>query len=320
MSNCWWEITVVCDPTFEESISWRLDQFGCSGTVIQIGKDALEQEPLDQWQLEQALLNQKQANSSIKAYISDLKCTAKDLDSLNSSIQTDASSQGIGSPQVSWQLIEEEDWASGWKDYWQPQELGDRFLIYPAWWEVPQSTERLLMRLDPGAAFGTGTHPTTQLCLESLEKYLPSRKEAVDLAIADIGCGSGILSLGAMLLGVEEIIAVDNDPLATKTFRSNLQLNQVNPDHVVIQEGSIAEIAALPTKYDGVVCNILAKIIVQLFPHFNQITKKDSWAILSGILIEKQAEQIIELATEHGWQLESKQERQDWCCLNLRRH
>ena len=319
MSNCWWEITVVCDPTFEESISWRLDQFGCSGTVIQIGKDALEQEQLDQWQLEQALLNQKQANSSIKAYISDLKCTAKDLDSLNSSIQTDASSQGIGSPQVSWQLIEEEDWASGWKDYWQPQEIGDRFLIYPAWWEVPQSTERLLMRLDPGAAFGTGTHPTTQLCLESLERYLPSRKDAANLAIADIGCGSGILSLGAMLLGVEEITAVDNDPLATKTFRSNLQLNKVEPDHVVIKEGSIAEIATLRTKYDGVVCNILAKIIVQLFPHFNQITKKDSWAILSGILIHKQADQIIELATEHGWQLESSQERQDWCCLNLRR-
>ena len=319
MSNCWWEITVVCDPTFEESIFWRLDQFGCSGTVIQIGKEALDQKPLDQWELAQKLQNQTQSTSKINAYISDLKSTATDLDGLNSAIQTDALAQGISPPQVSWQLIEEEDWASGWKDYWQPQEIGDRFLIYPAWWEVPQNPERLLMRLDPGAAFGTGTHPTTQLCLESLERYLPTKKDAANLAIADIGCGSGILSLGAMLLGVENIIAVDNDPLATKTFRSNLQLNQVEPNHVVIKEGSIAEIAALPTRYNGVVCNILAKIIVQLFPQFNQITKKDSWAILSGILIRQQADQIIELATEYGWQLESSQERQDWCCLNLRR-
>lgn len=294
MSNCWWEITVVCEPIFEESVFWRLNKFGCSGTVTQAGEESY----------------------IIKAYIPDITIKSLDLSALTLWLKEDAILIDVSPPKVTWQLIEEEDWASGWKQYWQPQKVGDRLLIYPAWLDVPKNPERLLLRLDPGAAFGTGTHPTTQLCLESLEMRLYEGAEK--LAIADIGCGSGILSIGAVLLGAKEVIAVDTDSLAVKTCRSNCQLNDIDQQRLMIKQGSIDTITTLNTTYDGILCNILADIIVQLFPHFNTITHQKSWAILSGILLE-QADQIADVVESNGWTVAALWKRQEWCCFNIRR-
>lgn len=294
MSICWWEIAVVCDSILEESVFWRLDKFGCLGTATHLEKESCV----------------------IKAYIPDIKIKSLDLSALALWLKEDALLFGAAAPQVSWQLIEEEDWATGWKQYWQPQEIGDRFLIYPAWLDIPQNPERLILRLDPGAAFGTGTHPTTQLCLESLEMRLS--QEADQLAIADIGCGSGILSIGAMLLGAKTATAVDTDPLAIKTCRSNCQLNDIDQKRLIVEEGSTTELAQLGTVYDGVLCNILAEVIIQIFPEFNQFTHDKSWAILSGILLQ-QADQIADVVESNGWTVAALWKRQEWCCFNIRR-
>ena len=294
MSNCWWEITVVCSPLLEESVFWRLDKFGCSGTATQVKDDFC----------------------TVKAYIPDLKIKPLDLSALALWLQEDAILLQIAVPQVNWQLINEEDWASSWKQHWQPQNIGDRFLIYPAWLDVPQNPERLVLRLDPGAAFGTGTHPTTQLCLESLEMRLYEGAES--LAIADIGCGSGILSIGAVLLGAKEVVGVDTDALAVKTCRGNCELNNIDPQRLVIEEGSVAELIEMENVYDGILCNILAEIIVQLFPHFNTITHDKSWAILSGILLE-QADSIADVVESNGWTVAALWKRKEWCCFNIRR-
>ena len=293
MSNCWWEITVVCNPSLEELVFWRLDLFGCSGTATQT----------------------KDESYVVRAYIPDIKIKSPDLSGLSDRLKEDAVSLNANPPEVTWQQIQEEDWASSWKQYWQPQAIGDRFLIYPAWLDVPQNSDRLLLRLDPGAAFGTGTHPTTQLCLESLEMRL---SENSDKAIADIGCGSGILSIGAMLLGAKEVIAVDTDPLAVKSCRSNFQLNGISEERLTVKEGSVAEIARLNTIYDGILCNILAEVIVQLFPHFNAISHNKSWAILSGILVE-QTDLIADVVESNGWTIATLWKRQEWCCFNIRR-
>jgi ribosomal protein L11 methyltransferase len=294
MSNCWWEITVVCDPILEESVFWRLDKFGCSGTATYVQEDSCV----------------------IKAYIPQIKMKSLDLSALTLWLKEDAILWDTTTPEVTWQLINEEDWASSWKQYWQPQTIGDRFLIYPAWLDMPETSERLLLRLDPGAAFGTGTHPTTQLCLEALEMRL--YQGAASQAIADIGCGSGILSIGAMLLGAKQVAAVDTDALAIKTCLSNCQLNDIDRQRLTVKEGSITELMQLPTIYDGIVCNILAKTIIQLFPHFNSITHKKSWAILSGILLE-QTDQIADVVESNGWTVAALWKRQEWCCFNIRR-
>ena len=219
-------------------------------------------------------------------------------------------------PETQWHLIDEEDWANNWKEHWQPTEIGDRFLVYPAWQDLPEQSDRIIMRLDPGVAFGTGTHPTTQLCLESLEMRLYENAESQ--TIADIGCGSGILSLGAVLLGAKQVYALDTDPLATKTCRSNCQLNNIERERLIVNDGSIEKLLELGLTFDGIVCNILADTIIDLFPQFDEITNNKSWAILSGILLD-QADQIADIVEIHGWTVAALWKRKDWCCFNIRR-
>jgi ribosomal protein L11 methyltransferase len=294
MSNRWWEIIVFCEPVLQESIFWRLEKFGCSGTATQVKEDG----------------------ALIKAYIPETAVQLLDLAALSLWLNQDAMLMEIPLPKVQWHLIDEEDWASSWKQYWQPTEIGDRFLIYPAWLEPPETSDRLILRLDPGTAFGTGTHPTTQLCLESIEMRLSENAESQ--IIADIGCGSGILAIGAILLGAKQVYGVDIDPLAVKASRQNCQLNQIERQSLIINRGSVEQLIGVNDGFDGIVCNILADVIIELFPSLEAIAKPKSWAILSGIMLE-QAQAIADVVEENGWTVAALWKRQDWCCFNIRR-
>jgi ribosomal protein L11 methyltransferase len=308
MSNRWWEIVIKCEPVLEESVFWRLEKFGCSGTATEIkvlddDKNAESKSALD----EQIL---------IRTYIPEINTQLLDLAALSLWLEQDAKLLEVSVPEAEWHLINEEDWASSWKQHWQATEIGDRFLIYPAWEELPEKSDKLILRLDPGAAFGTGTHPTTQLCLESLEMRLYNAPE--NQTIADIGSGSGILSLGSILLGAKKVYAVDTDALATKTCRSNCQLNNIERNSLIVSDGSVEKLIESGEIFDGIVCNILADVIVGLFPQFNQITHEKSWAILSGILLT-QADQIADVVEQQGWTVAALWKRKDWCCFNIRR-
>ncbi|WP_319423192.1 50S ribosomal protein L11 methyltransferase [Pleurocapsa sp. FMAR1] len=308
MSNRWWEIVIKCEPILEESVFWRLEKFGCSGTATEV--KILDNEKNSESELitDQQIL--------IKTYIPEIKTQLLDLAALSSWLEQDAKLLEVSVPEAQWHLINEEDWASSWKQHWQPMEIGDRFLIYPAWETPPEKSDRLILRLDPGAAFGTGTHPTTQLCLESLEMRLYEKAESK--IIADIGCGSGILSIGSILLGAKQVYAVDTDELATKTCRSNCQLNHVNRDNLIVHDGSIEQLIKVDKKFDGIICNILADTIVDLVIHFNNITHEKSWAILSGILLT-QADRVADVVEQQGWTVAALWKRKDWCCFNIRR-
>jgi ribosomal protein L11 methyltransferase len=256
MSNRWWEIRVLCEPSLEELIFWRLETFGCSGTATEVRGQSL----------------------LIRAYIPQIKAQLLDIAALSLWFRQSALLLEAPEPVTDWKLIDEEDWASSWKQYWQATEVGDRILINPAWLAPPENSERLILRIDPGSAFGTGTHPTTQLCLESLEMRLSAN--ASEMSIADVGCGSGILSIGAVLMGAHRVYAVDTDPLAVKASRSNRHLNRINPENLIINQGSASE--------------------------------------LSGILID-QVELITDVLEPNGWQMSAIWKRQEWCCINIRR-
>ncbi len=308
MSNRWWEIVVKCEPILEESVFWRLEKFGCSGTATEV--KVLDDE--ENSEAESAVNKQ----ILIRTYIPEINTQLLDLAALSLWLEQDAKLLEVSVPEAKWHLIDEEDWATSWKQHWQPTEIGDRFLIYPAWETPPKASEKLILRLDPGAAFGTGTHPTTQLCLESLEMRL--HENAENQIIADLGCGSGILSLGSILLGAKKVYAVDTDALATKTCRSNCKLNQISRDSLIVSDGSIEQLIETGESFDGIICNILADTIIELFPQFNQITHEKSWAILSGILLT-QADRIADLVEQQGWTVAALWKRKDWCCFNIRR-
>jgi ribosomal protein L11 methyltransferase len=288
----WWEIQVCCPLVLEEMVSWRLEDFGCRGTASEVSGSGL-------W---------------IKAYVHRAQVQESALTALRELLQQDAIRLNSPALLVQWQQIQEEDWAGAWKQHWHPQEVGDRFVIYPAWIPVPEKCDRAVLRLDPGVAFGTGAHATTQLCLKALEHYFSGDPNPV--IVADIGCGSGILSIGAALLGAAKIYAVDTDPLAVQATQQNWDLNQL-PPKLVVAEGSVDHLLHLPTApVDGIVCNILAPVIIELMPQLCAIAHANTWAILSGLLVS-QAPAVIEAAVQHGWTLTNQQHQQDWCCLEI---
>ncbi|MDB9510018.1 50S ribosomal protein L11 methyltransferase [Kamptonema animale CS-326] len=297
MAHSWWEIRVICDPGLEDIIFWRLENFGCRGTASEM----------------------KNNYCLISAYLPEEQAGLLDLAALSLYLRQDALCSGLSLPATQWNLIDEEDWASSWKVHWQPQEIGDRFLVYPAWLPVPTNSERLLLRLDPGMAFGTGTHATTQLCLESLEMRLGFGSDENAPVIADIGCGSGILSIGAVLLGAKKAYAVDTDPLAVSAAISNRKLNRILSHQLNVEEGTIDRlIKTIDGPVDGLMCNILAEVIIDLIPQFEAISKPTTWGVLSGILLE-QAKPIADTLEQHGWVVATLWRRQDWCCFNIRR-
>ncbi|AKG21056.1 50S ribosomal protein L11 methyltransferase [Calothrix sp. 336/3] len=305
MTNTWWELQIVCEPVLEDSIFWRLGVFGCRGTA-----------------------SERQGEYSlVRGYLPQFQAQILDLAALSLWLRQDALCVGATAPSLQWRTIDEEDWASSWKEHWHPQEIGDRFLINPAWLPMPEDTSRLVIRLDPGVAFGTGNHATTQLCLESLEmrfsdtatSFVGEQKTAKPPVIADIGCGSGILSIGAVLLGAEQIYAVDIDPLAVKSTGENCELNSIEKGKIIVGEGSVDALQKLlPAPVDGIVCNILAHVIIDLVPEITAIAKPTTWAVFSGILVE-QSKSVADALEKHGWVVATLWKRKEWCCLNVRR-
>jgi ribosomal protein L11 methyltransferase len=294
MSNSWWEIKVSCEPELEETIFWRLTEFGCKGMSTRKQDDKI----------------------AIAAYIPQLQVKFLEIGDLALQFEEDAIAQGYEPPVFTCDLIDEEDWSSSWKQNWESQPIGDRLLIHPAWLELPTDTDRLILKLDPGVAFGTGTHATTQLCLEALEMRL---QPGTNQIIADIGCGSGILSTAAILLGADRVYAVDNDPLAVKATGENRELNDIAPDRLLVQLGSIEKLQEmLPEPVDGFVCNILADVIIQLAPAMAALVKPKGWAALSGIL-STQVPGVSSVLEKHGWVVGTVWRKEDWSCINLKR-
>ncbi|MEB3216817.1 MAG: 50S ribosomal protein L11 methyltransferase [Nostocales cyanobacterium 94392] len=305
MTKTWWELQILCSPEIEDSVFWRLEEFGCRGTA-----------------------SQKKGNLiSVQAYLPESQAHLLDLAALSLCLRQDAVCWGTSLPSLQWKLIDEEDWSSSWKQHWQPQEIGDRFLINPSWIAAPENTERIILKLDPGVAFGTGAHATTQLCLESLEmrfsdipqSFVGSEEKKEAAVIADIGCGSGILSLGALMLGAKQVYAVDVDSLAVNSTIENREINGIATESLTVAQGSVEVLQKLLVEpVDGIVCNILAEIIIELVPSMSAIVKPTTWAIFSGILLE-QSNAVTEVLEKNGWLVATLWKRKEWCCLNARR-
>jgi ribosomal protein L11 methyltransferase len=304
LASSWWEIQVLCDSVLEDLVFWRLEDFGCRGASSEL----------------------KGHVCLVCGYLPSTQAQLLDLSALALLLKQDALCAGMHVPSVQWHLIDEEDWSSSWKDYWHPQEVGDRLLINPAWLPLPETGDRLVLRLDPGVAFGTGAHATTQLCLEALEMRLVDydpeathTSSPSETIVVDIGCGSGILSIGAILLGAKRAYAVDTDPLAVKATMSSRELNQIDPQRLIVAEGSIETITAMVDgPVDGILCNILAEVIVDLIPAMGAIAKPTTWGILSGILLD-QVKPVADALEQSGWIVATLWRRQDWCCFNIRR-
>jgi ribosomal protein L11 methyltransferase len=230
-------------------------------------------------------------------------------------------------PAPVYKQIADQNWMEAWKEHYQPIPIGKRLMIVPAWMESPEPA-RIPIKIDPGMAFGTGTHPTTQLCLVLIEEFIEERSKAKEEAFfilppscIDIGCGSGILSIAALKLGVQTALGVDIDIESVRNSRENADTNGIGAEFITGQ-GSVAEVLAGQFAFRSaplVVANILAPVIIRLFEAgLANLVEPGGALILSGILAD-QAEKVIETAQTKGLALTGRRQMGDWVALACRK-
>ena len=220
-------------------------------------------------------------------------------------------------PAPAYKQIADQNWMEAWKQYYKPILIGERLLILPAWMESP-NPERIAIKIDPGMAFGTGTHPTTQLCLELMEKVFAEHQMS---NVIDVGCGSGILSIAALKLGATKVLGVDIDEESVKNSRENADTNGVG-EELILGVGSVSEILEGQFAFKQaplVVANILAPVIVRLFDAgLADLIEGNGSIVLSGILFE-QEQNVIEAGQAQGLRLNERRQIGDWVALTMSR-
>ncbi len=203
--------------------------------------------------------------------------------------------------------VYEEDWANEWKKYFKPLEVGQKLAICPTWEHYDNKDGRAVMKIDPGMAFGTGGHATTRLCLETLEDYITPETELLDL-----GCGSGILSIAALLLGAKRTVGVDIDPLAVKTARENGALNGFGEPEYTIEQGNLTE--RVTGTFHVVVANIVADVIIFFCPQVRPFMKPGAVFVTSGI-IDTRKDDVLRAFAANGLRVIRTRESGGWVSM-----
>lgn len=197
-----------------------------------------------------------------------------------------------------------EDWVNNWKQYFHPMPIGEKLLIRPTWEDEYDSAGRKVLHIEPGLAFGTGSHPTTKLCLETLEKYIDENS-----TVLDIGCGSGILSIASLLLGAKTAFGVDIDSLAVKTAIANAKENDLDESRFTAVQGNLSD--KVNGKYSVVVANIVADIIMEFNKEVADFLDDDGVYITGGI-IENREEEVLFSFAQNGFEVKERFEEKGW--------
>ena len=283
----WLQISLECDAEHVEQAESALLESGAISVTLE---DAADQPVLEPAPGEMPVWNATRLTGLFEA--------DADLDAVQTRLL-----QALGLsrlPRLKIETLEEREWEKEWMDRFQPMRFGDNLWICPSWHTPPESGAVTIM-LDPGLAFGTGTHPTTALCLEWLDRHPPEGRQVIDY-----GCGSGILAIAALKLGAEKVIATDIDPQALEATEANARKNGIDPDRLItVLPDQVPQIPA-----DLVMANILSGPLVELEPTLAGLTRPGGQLILSGIL-EDQADNVRE-AYERDFELAPTRTQEEW--------
>jgi ribosomal protein L11 methyltransferase len=289
------EIALWAPTLYAESVAWHLQELGCEQLVV---SEIPAEGPVPQ---EVAVKVYRLGTPEDQtAFVSELRGKMEGLKEFFPD----------WTPRVETRLVPEENWANSWKQYWHPQEIGERIVIKPSWEDYEGQGGKIIIELDPKQAFGTGTHPTTQLCLRSLETILAGHDEPL---IFDVGTGSGILAVAAVKLGARLVEACDTDPVAVAATMENAELNGV-ADKIRCYEGGIETING---QADVLVINILAEVVAELAGAIAERVRPGGDVIASGIIRERQG--LVEKAFETAGLSVLRVEYQgDWTVIEAR--
>lgn len=322
----WHELTIHTTEQAVEMISNFLHEAGAGGVTIEESGTLNKERDTSYGQWYELPLNDiPEGLAVVQGYFSE----DIDMDTIAAEIGTRTAQLkefGIdaGEASISVRTVDEDDWANAWKQYFKPIRVSERLTIKPTWEEyTPQSEQEQIIELDPGMAFGTGTHPTTSLCLRTLETVIKGGEEVID-----VGTGSGILAIGAIKLGAKRVLALDLDPVAVSSARENTHLNGLD-DRIIVHESDLLSVlkaeantaenalnVTLPVQV--VVANILAEIILLFIDDVYEALPVGGVYIASGIY--KNKEEVVHQALEQaGFEIEGAHRDEDWIAFLARK-
>jgi ribosomal protein L11 methyltransferase len=304
----WAEVQVHTTAEATEAVSAILERYGATGVVIEDSEDLTrtwEDRYGEIYGLNPA--DFPESGVRVKAYVSletwqeamlaDIEREVKGLTELG---------LDPGAALVESRIADEEEWANEWKKYYHPVRVSERLTIKPTWEEYTPIAGEQVIELDPGMAFGTGTHPTTTLCLRTLEKVIQPNDK-----IVDVGCGTAILSIACAKLGADSVLALDLDPVAVQVAQENIELNGES-SKITVRANDLLQ--GVDEKYDVVVANILAEIILKMVGDARRVLKADGTFITSGIIKDK-ADLVRAELEANGFEVIDTIVEEDWVAL-----
>lgn len=300
----WTEITIKTTTEAVEAVTNILYDMNVGGVSIEDPKDFKFQKKNEyDWDfVEEEIFNSGYDGVIIKTYITEERDVTDDINIIKERINAlKEFGIDIGDAIVELSEVDEQDWANEWKNYYKPTKIGEKIVVKPTWEEYEKKEDDLIVELDPGMAFGTGTHETTTMCIQQLEKYVNENSK-----VFDIGCGSGILAISAAKLGAKDVLAVDLDEVAVKVSKENVSLNNVD---IKVIHGNLMEV--VNDKADIVVANIIADIIKILAKDIKNFMKEDAVFISSGI-IHKKVDEVKKSLEENGLEIVEIQTLGEW--------
>lgn len=291
----WIEIALTVEPELADLAASVLEDYGHQG--LSISRDDIQPDHWDEGELPPPVA------MIVRAYmVADERAEAA-----RASLDVALSSRGL--PPAAYALVDDEDWAEAWKAHYHTTRLGRRFVIRPLWEEYDPQPDDLVISLDPGMAFGTGTHSTTRLCLMSLEDLMRP-----GLQVLDLGCGSGILAIAAARMGAAHVLAVDIDPVAAQIAAENAVINGVG-DVITAQHGTLETVRGSARRFDLLLANILARIIIEMCAQgLGDVVRPGGSAIFSGIITD-QVDDVSAALVQAGYRVTGVRTEGDWVSI-----
>lgn len=317
----WTEVNIYTTTEGIELVCSKLTDIGVKGFAIRDAEDFKEflENKNGQWDyIDKDLLGLTDCETCITVYIPSNDQGAEMLTAIKSMLsemRANDTEKLYGRLEAELTSIREEDWANNWKQYFKPFKVGEKLVIKPSWEDYDNADNRVILEIDPASSFGTGKHHTTRLCLELLEKNLNKGDDLLDM-----GCGSGILSIGAMLLGAGSAVGVDIEENAAATALENAEKNHISPDVYKTYYGNILSdeklASVIDRKYDIITANIVADVIIAMKDYFVRYLKKGGILIISGI-IEERMDEVIAAVESAGFSNPEPYVKEGWAAVKF---
>ena len=310
----WLELKIDAAPAGLEPVSALLEDLGITGLVIDDEgdfQDFLEHNHAYWDYVDDHLMQEKKGLCRITFYLEDSPDGYNTLAQVRMALsRVKQEHPEYGRLLLTMENMEDADWENNWKQFYKPMEIGDRLIVIPEWESTGVPEDRVALRLNPGLTFGTGSHATTRLCLTALEKHITGGQTVLDL-----GCGSGILSIAALLLGADRAVACDIDEKGMDVAYENAALNGVGRDRYTVRWGDVVTDQALRQElggpYDVVVANIVADVIKALASTVRPLVKEGGIFLCSGI-IDDRAEEVAQCLRDNGWTIAEARSSEGW--------